>query len=423
MDELDRHRRTREAGDLESRLRESQAPPPAIKSHELRSLGDIFPQLHLGADTFLCNPPYAKFGEAAANGVADRFRVFTDQRPSASSSLYPAFVELSWRALSREGRASIVLPLSVASHRGQHFSRLRQGMAEAKGRWECAFFDRAPDALFGDDVKTRNSVLSLRAGEKGIAVTGLLRWTSRNRKSLFDAIRPVTTELDIKKGIPKVSTPKEVSQLEALRRCEGRLSVDVVATGKIVASEVSSAAWPDSVFVGTTAYNWFNILRDLRPAVEAGHESRAGFHALRFKDALSADAAYGVIASRLTFWLWRVEGDAFHVNKSFLLDLPVQLGQTEPALLEVLAALGRQVWSESSARRITAFNRGRKTVAFPPLADELVLDRLDRAVTEAAGAEVTGHIADLGTWYRKLVVVDDLDQRRNQMNSRKDSSC
>jgi N-6 DNA Methylase len=423
MDELDRRRRTREVEDLESRLRESQAPPPAPGSQELRCLGDVFPQLNAGADAFLCNPPYARFGKMATQGAAGHFRVFADHPPSASSSLYPAFVELSWRTLGQDGRASIVLPLSVASHRGLHFKRLRQAMAEAEGRWECAFFDRAPDALFGDDVKTRNSVLSLRAGEKGLAVTELLRWTSRNRKSLFDGIRPVTTELDMKKGIPKVSTPEEVSQLEALLHREGRLSIDVVDTGKTVASEVASATWPDSIFVGTTAYNWFNVLRDLRPAVEAGHESRAGFHTLRFKDALAADAAYAVIASRLAFWLWRVEGDGFHVNKSFLLNLPVQLGQVEPALLELLAALGRQVWAESSGQGITAVNRGRKTAAFPPLADELVLGRLDRVVTEAAGAVVTSHIADLGTWYRKLVVVDDLDQRRRKMNSRKDLSC
>ncbi|HEU4677916.1 MAG TPA: N-6 DNA methylase [Terrimicrobiaceae bacterium] len=423
MDELDRRRRTREAEVLESRLREIQAPPPASESQELRYLGDVFPQLNAGADAFLCNPPYAQFGEAATQRDASRFRVFADHPPSLSSSLYPAFVELSWRALGQDGRASIVLPLSVASNRGLHFQQLRQAMTEAEGRWECAFFDRAPDALFGDDVKTRNSVLSLRAGEKGFAVTGLLRWTSRNRKSLFDTVQPVTTKLDVKKGIPKVSTPEEVLQLEALLRCEGRLAGDVVNTGKTVASEVASAAWPDSVFVGTTAYNWFNVLRDVRPAVEAGHESQAGFHVLRFKDAPSADAAYAVISSRLALWLWRVAGDGFHVNKSFLLNLPVQLGQVEPTLLEVLAALGRQVWVESSARRITAVNRGRKTVAFPPLADELVLSKLDRVVTEATGAVVSGHVADLGSWYRKLVVVDDLDQRRTKMNSPEDLPC
>jgi len=423
IDELDRRRRTHEAEDLESRLREPQAPPPAPESQDLHYLGDVFPQLNAGADAFLCNPPYAQFGEAATQRAASRFRVFADQPPSSSSNLYPAFVELSWRALGRGGRASIVLPLSVASNRGAHFQRLRQAMGEAEGRWECAFFDRAPDALFGDDVKTRNSILSFRAGEKGFAVTELLRWTSRNRKSLFDMVRPVTTKLDVRRGIPKVSTPDEVLQLEALLRCQGYLAGDVVTTGKIVASEDAVAAWPDSVFVGTTAYNWFNVLRDLRPAVEAGHESRAGFHALRFKDALLANAAYAVISSRLALWLWRVEGDGFHVNKSFLLNLPVQLGQVEPALLEVLAALGRQVWVESSARRITAVNRGRKTVAFPPLADELVLGRLDRAVTEAAGAVVSDHIADLGAWYRKLVVVDDLDQRRTKMNLREELPC
>jgi hypothetical protein len=35
----------------------------------------------------------------------------------------------------------------------------------------------------------------------------------------------------------------------------------------------------------------------------------------------------------------------------------------------------------------------------------------------------SGHIADLGSWYRKLVVVDDLDKRRTTMNSREDLAC
>jgi hypothetical protein len=360
-------------------------------------LGDVFPELVDGADAFLCNPPY--------------------------TPLYPAFTELSWRTIGPRGRSSIVLPLAVAYHRGSHFSALRKAMGKAPGRWECSFFDRAPDALFGDDVKTRNCVLSFRAGEKGFAVTGLLRWTSRNRQDLFGSVGPVDLGLNIAAGIPKVSTAVEVAQLASFAGCEHRLADAVVVSGRAPATPAAAATWPHSVFVGATAYNWFNLLRDLRPAVDAGHQSASGFHALRFADSRQADAAYAVISSRVAFWLWRVEGDGFHVNKSFLLGLPSGLGVIPETQMDELARLGSALWAKSQAHSIVAVNGGRKTVAFPALAEDDFMHRLDHAVAEASGADITHHIDGLGNWYRKLVVVDDLDRTRNHMDSNKEASC
>ncbi len=412
LDELARRRRADRIREINASLRQHIVPLPVDDSAAFCALGDLFPALERGADVLLCNPPYAALGDLGA--AAAGFQAFEKSPPTPRSSLYLPFVELAWRTTRAEtGRASLVVPLSLACHQGNHFRALRKAVSETSGRWECCFFDRAPDALFGDDVKTRNMVMTYRADAEGLAVTELLRWTSRSRKSLFPAIRPVEIDIAIESGIPKLSTRTEAELLKALR-CNGmRLGDDVTDSKRVPATAEAIAAWPNSIFVSTTAYNWFNCLRNLNPSIAAGHNSEAGFHALAFGDSLAADAAYAVVASRVAFWLWRVESDAFHVGKSFLLGLPVRLGSLSRDNLEGLAELGREVWASSLDRDVVAVNRGRKTVAFPPMADERVLRSLDAAVADVAGID-TARVERLSDWHRKLVVVDDTDHRRNR---------
>ena len=72
--------------------------------------------------------------------------------------------------------------------------------------------------------------------------------------------------------------------------------------------------------------------------------------ALRFATSEVADAAYAVLACRLTYWLWRVEGDAFHVQRGFLTRLPFQLGCLDSQTLGALADAGRELWRRSPDR-------------------------------------------------------------------------
>lgn len=422
---LEQRARSRRVADLDLRLRDGEVPEPAPGGPAHTALATLFPELDGGAHVLVCNPPYAALGsDPARRSAAGRFASFADGPPSPAGNIHTPFVELGWR-LTRPatGSASIVVPLSIAFSQARQYRAVRQAMQAREGRWECAFFDRAPDALFGDDVKTRNAVLTYSAASAGMAVTGVLRWTSRSRASFLGGIAPVDVDVAIDRGIPRVSTPAEATLLRALRSRAGCLAHDVVRSATVPATAEMAAAWPDTVFVGPTAYNRLNCHRDLRPCVDAGHDASGALHALRFADARTADAAYALLASRVTCWLWRVEGDAFHVGRSFLTRLPVTLGRLSPDALDGLGDLGRRLWERSAARPVVAVNRGRRTVAYPATRDEGLLAGVDRAVADALGLAAEIAAVDLPGWHRTLVVVDHRDARRRRIPPLRGVAC
>ena len=64
-----------------------------------------------------------------------------------------------------DNAASLVVPLSIAYHQRADYAGCRQAMVIKGGKWRFAFFDREPQALFGEDVKTRNAILFRRETE------------------------------------------------------------------------------------------------------------------------------------------------------------------------------------------------------------------------------------------------------------------
>ena len=171
-----------------------------------------------------------------------------------------------------------------------------------------AFFDRTPDSLFGDDVKTRNAILLLekRASEESrLATTSFIRWNSRNRPQLFNALEFVPSDWNLsKKIIPKLGTPAERRAYAALRS----------SRRPVLGSEVSSVSVTDDdrtsgelLHYSSTAYNWIPVYRGL-PKSGA---FRSGYWSVECRSSADADVLFAVSASRLVYWLWRVEGDGF----------------------------------------------------------------------------------------------------------------
>src|SRR5439155_15806322 len=92
--------------------------------------------------------------------LAHDYRSLAEDKPASRHNSYPLFIEMMWR-LTVPGRssASLVTPLSIAFHRGSQYEGCRYGMYWGGGKWQFAFFDREPHALFGEEVKTRNAIL------------------------------------------------------------------------------------------------------------------------------------------------------------------------------------------------------------------------------------------------------------------------
>lgn len=415
---------------------ELQAIPPATPSGLVGSfsragvpLQDLFPMAGRGFNVLAGNPPYAALGERQDSAeLPDSFRSLPDTKDLSRANLYPLFIEMMWRFASPgNAAAALVTPLSIAYHSGRQYTNCRRAMSSAGGRWQFAFFDREPHALFGEEVKTRNAILfrfedpgTPKRGELADIETGPLRkWTSRTRHALFDGISftPLGPS-GITHGIPKLSGERQAAIFCALQRSTARLA----SWGLRVATCRPEAAIGEQdtprVFIGGTAYNFLNVYRFGELAEDDGPFplSESGVHCLEFRSEQDAEAAFAILSSRLTYWLWHVLADGFHVPGWLWQEIPFSRSSFDPDSFGKLAALGRDLWQRLREHRFTSVNGGKLTIGYRPLHCHEERDAIDTLLLHAAGLP-TGFFGELRSFIQTNTVVDAADKRRQHLNS------
>lgn len=327
------------------------------------TFSSLFPEAEEGF-AVVGNPPYSPLGQRPDIGAfAARAAGMGGVAVSQSTSAFLPFVELMWRLSHGRARAALVVPLSLAYNTTRPYQSVRRAMAAAGGTWTLRFFDRTPDALFGDDVKQRASIV-FRQPSEGLSVrtSGLIRWTSRQRASLFDELpEPVECpDIDTAKGIPKLGAAWELEIFSRLPRRGVRLENTLNEAAPSGSASVSTNA----VAVGSTAYNWLVLYRDM-----VG-EGAVTTRRLLAESGAQADWAYAVLSSGLVYWLWRVWGDGFHVPAAWLANLPFQWTGSPTAIR--VAELGRELWEDARGNAVVAVNNGLRTVSFRPSSWALV---------------------------------------------------
>ena len=171
-----------------------------------------------------------------------------------------------WLADAKSCAGAVVLPLSIACNVGSQFMAARKLIAETPGQWRFAFFDREPHALFGEDVKTRNTIALWSRTSQDVSAmlaTGPLRkWRGDSRAAMFKSLRFTRIDADVRGGIPKIEGALQAAALKALGARWDRLERAVEGIGRRTLA-TSLHADDRTVFVGPTAYNFLNVF--LRP--------------------------------------------------------------------------------------------------------------------------------------------------------------
>jgi hypothetical protein len=279
---------------------------------------EVFAGLNPGFTCIVSNPPFGRLPKNRENsedlGPLNCFTFGMRQEPSPKWQ-YPKFVEGLYRLAQRGGFGAIVTPLNLAY--GREFSGLRATIERAPRRSTFAFFDRSPDALFGDKVKTRNVVLLVEPPERNEAeiwTTQLLRWTRKGRPNLWRRIQPTQLpKAGIRAYVPKLGSRIEVDCWKSLRTKSNTLR-------SAIADSPAERLLDAAVYVNATAYNWLPAFRYV-PASAAAVASPS-MRTYYFRTAVEADIVYSCLVSSLAFWLWTVESDGFHVTDGFILGLP-----------------------------------------------------------------------------------------------------
>jgi N-6 DNA Methylase len=353
-------------------------------------LNIIFPNISDGPHVVIGNPPYADLGNRTdMSALVARF-VSLENAPRSSSDLYPLFIEQMIRltAPSSHGGA-FVLPLSIACNTRPQFTSIRRLIKKTPGEWRFAFFDREPHALFGEDVKTRNSILlwTRVAGESTSEIfTGPLRkWRGDTRAAMFGNIDFTQITQDISDGIPKVYGEQQVSALnKLLRPFSGGLGRFVSTINRSRLSNIRSTTTPH-VYVGATAYNFLNVFMNLPSATLRTKMplSEHPLHKITCASAADATRVYALLSSRLAFWWWHIHGDGFHVSTRFLETIPGGIAFHRKMASDKLAALGSELWEGIRHNPIQSINRGRVSIAFNPMQARELLREIDICLIDA----------------------------------------
>jgi hypothetical protein len=351
----------------------------------------------------ICNPPYASAGEGA---------ILADGHPTRA--LYLPFVEMAWLVAGRpRDAASLVVPLALGANRSADHRRCRTAMVQAGGSWTLLFFDRQPHALFGEEAKTRATIAIRRPGPvpADVRTSGLLKWTSRQRASIFSEDRATTLPpVSIGRLVPKLGSLAEGQLYAALERYRIRAALRPEPV-KAVAKDIVGSKLSRDVFVAGTAYNFLNVFRNYPDQLSwRGTLSASGIHRLPCGSDREADAITAILCSRLSFWLWHVECDGFHVPAWFLSELPLLNLALDPATERLLANLGQEAWAGVQQDVHCAVNRGRLTFAFRPTRIGALRTEIDRMLLGVIGADVSQ--ADMLAQFEARVVSIDGSVRR-----------
>jgi predicted RNA methylase len=372
--------------------------PGGAMSH----LGSIFPDLVDGPASIVMNPPYASLGRRSDFRILATHLATVDAAPKPETlNTYLPFVEQGMRLSNGvTGSFCAVTPLSIATSNMSSVRALRTLIDQTPGEWTFRFFDRAPDALFGDDVKTRNAVVSLRRDRvHQVRTTALIKWTSSARAVALGGGSVSQGAISISDSLPKVGTEADLKLYRALRRPGLGHLASVIKTSR--ATEMSEDWPPMSIGVSSVAYNWLNIVANQDAARTLGHSSTTRFHVITVPELLFWPT-YSVLSSLTAFWLWRTEGDGFHVTRRFLSDLPFALGRWPDRLLSQLTECGRALWEVASSSPQVSLNAGKITIAFPSVGDQDGIAAIDRLIVMGTASPPTTR---LRIWHTHLVDV------------------
>ena len=168
--------------------------------------------------------------------------------------VYAWVLERTANLIGTNGRSGMIVPLSLGF--SSKFDVCRKFLFRNYGQNWFSSFGRIPDALFGSDVRVRNTVhLGLRTAKQAFAYSSRLhRWFREERATLFDSIQYVRFQPELwNYHVPKLNTQQLAKAFEV-----------AMERGKVLELTLRRQS-KHRLFFKQTAYNWLTVCRELPP--------------------------------------------------------------------------------------------------------------------------------------------------------------
>jgi len=314
-----------------------------------------------GFDVVIGNPPYADIHPKLSSFLTRHYD------SANSGDLYTLFLELMTDFTGTQSYGGMVLPLSITF--SSSMETIRAKIKRSRGQWKISSFDRIPDALFGSNVRTRNSIAIVQpsvSGQRHLFTSNLLRWFARERSGIFSNLHFHRADAipDCGLGWPKLGSDIQSGVLSGLLGKSARLSEIFVKSG-----------YP--VWFSQTAYNWLTATRKLPPIYDQSGNlvSQTKYGCVYLSSEDRAWFTLSILTSNFAFWFWLVYGDGFDLTKKLLGSIPLLPSSFSPGAYAKLVDLGKTMQQEMEKHTVYKWNAGKKVGNFNL--------RLCRATTEA----------------------------------------
>lgn len=292
------------------------------------------------------------------------------------SNLFIEFVKNIMNYSEDLSCSGLIVPLSICYSQSASFVELRNSiMSEINITWSFFNFDRSPDSLFGDQIKTRNTIL-IRKSEKDkgkFYTTGLQRWTNENRYLLFDRINLIEFKNQKSTVIPKLNSKIESIVYERLSDKKASLLQDCLSTKN-----------ENIVALNGTAYNWLCAYDHVPPSTDENNNKYIP-SSMRFYYFLTEEDKYffiSMICNRISYWYWSVIGDGFHLNASFLNEISINKSMFDDIAYKKIITLGKEYCEGLLKYPLKTFNAKKCIVNYDYLKCEDVYSSVEKIIIQ-----------------------------------------
>jgi hypothetical protein len=136
-----------------------------------------------GFDVVIGNPPYVEYGSK----LKEIYQV-CKFKTEACGNLHAFVAERSLNLIPNEGRVGLIVPLpSINTGRMESLQSLIKPNTNLVGRgiWISAYDERPSGLFVGVDQRLVIEIIGSKSKAHNISTTGIQRWASKNRESLF----------------------------------------------------------------------------------------------------------------------------------------------------------------------------------------------------------------------------------------------
>ncbi len=312
-------------------------------------------------------------------------------------NLFLKFVRNMMEYGKEKSCSSLIVPLSICYSQSTPFKTLRNDMfKECNIEWSFYNFDRSPDSLFGDQVKTRNTILFRKkiTGESKLKTTGLQRWTNEKRKELFEQLKTVEFDKNSNQNIiPKLSTETE------------KKLYDELSTGNENILSMASSKGKYQVCINATAYNWLCVYDHIPPSLDEYENLYipSSMKILNFDNEEQKYFFIAMLSNRIAYWYWTVIGDGFHLNTSFFENLYISENVFNDSTKRELAKLGKIYCKELQKYPTKSYNCKKCIVNYNHLPLEHLYSKIELIILDRLKVPYEFE-NDIKKWYSNQVL-------------------